>query len=361
MGLELGGIIMCIRKTDFAGRLSIIAILLVFLSAGSIFAATPVSWWKLDDTSGTAVADSSGSGHAGTVAGTGVVWSPAAGFIGGAVNFDASIANSNTGRVGVPLTGMSSTAGTISFWTKLNEPQHRTSRPVVYLFGVNQGGTGSAKLNLQMSSSDTKLDLTIGATIANDMAVLNTAAWYHIALTWNGANCTAYVNGGSITKSGTYVALTALGGYAHIGNNGQTGAGVAPMALIDNVLFWSQDLTAGQVQTVYENCAFGIPGQASDPSPADGATGVSTDADLIWTAGSGTGPWVKTLVLHVSRADLAGRRQCPGLEVQRPTSAPTRVGRANWGSFRRRPGRLAGAVYALSKRALVCRLLSRSS
>jgi len=37
----------------------------------------------------------------------------------------------------------------------------------------------------------------------------------------------------------------------------------------------------------YEGAGVATPGQASDPSPADSATGVSVDADLSWTAGSG--------------------------------------------------------------------------
>jgi len=37
----------------------------------------------------------------------------------------------------------------------------------------------------------------------------------------------------------------------------------------------------------YEGAGVATPGQASNPSPADSATGVSVDADLSWTAGSG--------------------------------------------------------------------------
>ena len=81
--------------------------------------ADPVSWWKLDETSGTAAIDSSGNGHNGTLKNTsGLEWKPADGISNGCIYFN----NINTySAITVPSTGMTATAGTIMLWGKLSD------------------------------------------------------------------------------------------------------------------------------------------------------------------------------------------------------------------------------------------------
>jgi hypothetical protein len=82
-----------------------------------------VSYFLLDEESGTTAADSSGNGHDGTVYGQAVEWVP--GHFGGALSFSTT---EDEAGVQFPTTGMSVTAGTISLWGYLNEPQAARTR-----------------------------------------------------------------------------------------------------------------------------------------------------------------------------------------------------------------------------------------
>ena len=161
----------------------------------SIFIITPViaenlvSFYRFDESTGTIACDSTGNGHTGTVSGIGVVWSPAGGYHDGAVYFDATITGSKNGAVQVPTAGISNSAGAITFWAKLANPQSRSYRNGYgYFFGT--GGGNAAYLMLYMDNYDTQLDLKIGGTIVENIINLNTNSWFHVAIVWNG---TTYV------------------------------------------------------------------------------------------------------------------------------------------------------------------------
>jgi hypothetical protein len=82
-----------------------------------------VSYFKLDESSGTFAADSSGNGHDGTLSGNKTEWIP--GHFGGAVLFATDV---DEAHVEFPTTGMSVAADRSPLWGYLNDPQAARTR-----------------------------------------------------------------------------------------------------------------------------------------------------------------------------------------------------------------------------------------
>jgi hypothetical protein len=241
----------------------------------------PVGWWELDESSDTTAADSSGNGNDGTL--VGASWAPSSGKFGGAVSFNNV---DLTNRVEVPTTGMTSSSGTVSVWG--NVPGTRSG--IRYFFGHTSSPTGySDRIQLFMDGGNTQLDLGLGNSHFKhtNIMVLSTDTWYHIALTWDAGNYAVYVNAEE-KATGTYSGLDSLKSVAHIGNDGvDSPDNGAFYGLLDDVRVYNYALGLNEINDIY---AAGVtpPGQASNPSPSDISTDVSIDADLSWTAGSGS-------------------------------------------------------------------------
>jgi hypothetical protein len=241
-----------------------------------------IGWWKLDESAGTTAADSSGKGYDGTL--VGADWAPSSGKFAGAVSFNNV---DLTDRVDVPITEMSASAGSISLWGKF--PGTRTG--IRYFFGhTSIPATGySDRIQLFMDNDDTQLDLGLGDSHFRhtDIMALSVDTWYHIVLTWDAGNYEVYVDTG-VKASGTYTGLNTLGSVASIGNDGrETPDDGAFYGLLDDVRVYNYKLEQDDVNDLF-NAGVTPPGQASGPSPADSATDVAIDADLSWTAGSGS-------------------------------------------------------------------------
>jgi len=208
--------------------------------------------WRLNESSGTTAADSSGNGYNGTLIGAGLVWAPTGGIYAGALNFDATVTGSNTSRVEIPSTGISTTAGTVALWAKLAEPQIRTDgrNGSGYFFGCRQGSDVS-KIQLYMNQNNTYLDAAVGNATINNTTLLSTNTWHHIALTWNAGNYVVYVDGSSV-KTGTYGGLTTLPATANIGNNGSTNT-QSYHGLLDSVKIYNRALSAAEINTIMQS------------------------------------------------------------------------------------------------------------
>jgi hypothetical protein len=135
----------------------------LFLSVG--IAATQaalqdglVSYFKLDESSGTVAADSSGNGHDGTVYGQAVEWVP--GHFGGGLFLATEEAEAG---VLFPTTGMSVSAGTVSLWGYLNDPQAARTR---YFFGHTTRPPYVDRIQIYMNSGVNTLSLGLGDTHA---------------------------------------------------------------------------------------------------------------------------------------------------------------------------------------------------
>jgi len=87
-----------------------------------------IGYWRFDETSGTIAADSAGGDNDGTLIGDQLEWT--AGRAGGALSFPGL---PNDACVEFPTTGMSATAGTVTMWGYLADPQPETDGR--YFFG----------------------------------------------------------------------------------------------------------------------------------------------------------------------------------------------------------------------------------
>lgn len=218
-----------------------------------------VSWYKLDEASGTNAIDSSGNGHNGTLyestAGAGLSWQPAGGHFAGALKFDgdgpAGDLNSNP-RVQIPTAGMSAVDGTVAFWMNLTDPKPANvsgRNSLLYLFGLDGGGNNN--VSLFMHTSYYALRLNIGSYTYNNNAyyTFTRGNWYHVAITWNNSEFHVYVNGTDIGYPGAvnYSPPTALPSVANIGNKGVSTYITSMHGLIDDVRIYSYALPAGDI------------------------------------------------------------------------------------------------------------------
>jgi hypothetical protein len=263
-----------------------------------------VSYYHLDEESGTVAADSSGNGHSGTLVGASLEWLP--GYDGGAVSF---LGSEGAARVEIPTTGMSATAGTVSLFGYLTDPQPSTSP---YFFGhTTHQPEWTNRIQLYMDGGPS-LDIGLGDTHtrATDVAPLKMKTWYHIVLTWNNGSYFVYVDGKEVAK-GSYTGLTTLDTVANIGNDGSLAPYESFGGRLDEVRIYNRAVSADEVKQLFQ-----LPAtpriKAWAPSPADGARDVMM-ALLSWKS-------LDTVKLHniylgtdpnLTAKDLVGSRR-PG-------------------------------------------------
>jgi hypothetical protein len=240
-----------------------------------------VGYWKFDESLGATASDSAGGDNNGTLANA-AQWQPGAGRTGGAVLYDSV---QNTGRVEIPTTGMSVTAGTIALWGKLAQPYPTNRDDASYFFGHTTQPSYANRIQLYMSAADTNLDLGLGDTHTRrtDLAVLQPGSWYHVALTWNSGNYVVYVNGAQV-GSGAYTGLTALFDIMDIGNDGNPTSGntEAFAGLLDEARIYNRALSLAEIVAIMKSTPYPI---ASGPSPKDGSLETSTWVTLSWSPG----------------------------------------------------------------------------
>jgi len=278
-----------------------------------------VSYFLLDEESGTTAADSSGNGHDGTLYGQAVEWVP--GHSGGGLSCSTAV---DEAGVEFPTTGMSVTAGTISLWGYLTEPQAGRTR---YFFGHTTGrppatASYSDRIQLYINSGATTLSLGLGDTHARkaDIVALATKKWHHIVLTWNNGNYVVYVNGAKAAE-GTYTGLTALDPVASISDDSNPDEHESFDGVLDEARIYNRAISADEVKQLFQ-----LPAttriKAWGPNPADGARDVMMSI-LSWKS-------LDTIRLHniyvgkdpnLTAANLAGPRQ-PGNLFFYPLAEP---------------------------------------
>jgi len=187
-----------------------------------------VAWWRFDETSGTAVSDSSGNGNTGTMTGT---FSRVPGQVGNAVSFGGtSYVKNNQGAVNFP-TGTS--ARSITAWIKL--PAKVTSDAVI--FGHGDG-------YISVTSKGTLGFWGIGSTRVDD------GAWHHVAGVDYGKSATwsVYVDG-VVDRTGNNTNLnTAAGADWRIGQ-WLDGTMNFP-GIIDEVRYYNRALSTSEIQSI---------------------------------------------------------------------------------------------------------------
>ncbi|OHB78635.1 MAG: hypothetical protein A2Z25_16710 [Planctomycetes bacterium RBG_16_55_9] len=238
-----------------------------------------IGYWKLDEASGLAAADSAGGDNNGTLIGANLAW--AAGKSAGALSIPGDMTDH---RVEIPTTGMSATAGTVAMWGFLADPQPATSGR--YFFGHTTQPQWNNRIQIYMqegTTPSTLLDIGLGGAHAAKTDIVNVPLeqWIHVALTWDSGNYAAYVNGDQVA-TGTYAGLTAIGPIANIGNDGSNAPYEAFGGLLDEVQLYSRALSAVEILSAMAGEPFPF---SSGPSPQDGSVHFDTWVTLSWRPG----------------------------------------------------------------------------
>jgi len=185
---------------------------LAFKKAQPTYGTAPAGatlYWPMYDNAGTSVSDASGNGRTGTINGT-ARWVP------GIMNNNGAALyfNGSTGATAVDNTALDLTSvGGISLWFKskaANTGKWLLRKGAVattvdrQLFGgitstITTDNTESYGLYID-SSGFLRCRLRYGTAESNYLEAISTTmplqnAWYHVAVTWNGASLKLYING----------------------------------------------------------------------------------------------------------------------------------------------------------------------
>jgi len=229
--------------------LSIIVGIAILLFAYSASAAVVtdglVSWWKLDETSGTSAYDSQGD-NTGTVSGATWTTETAGVNSSGALSFDGT---SNYVDCGTDASLTLTNALTVEAWVNLDQVKaYQTivskwydGGNIAWDFRMNVGGN---KLEFRLHDGTAERSI-VGST------VLGTDTWYHVAGTWDGFTAMVYVGTsqeGSSNITGTLgpVAETLIGNIQHPSANEYFSG------KIDEARIYNRALTSGEIQQNYD-------------------------------------------------------------------------------------------------------------
>ncbi len=216
-----------------------------------------VGYWKLDEGSGTSVADSSGNGNTGTV-GAG-----AALTTGGYYNGAASFPGGSNNYVSLPDTAALDFAGswTLSAWVNnSNLPgsagnafiinrDNNVSKTAYVLEIDHHQGCPAAGQSWRVSFQDS------GGTqhMACYAATINTGTWYHVVGVWDASafNLMIYVNGTlDVTQNtGASVPVITSGSGLRVGSDG--GGTSRWNGVLDDVRLYNRVLSAAEITTLY--------------------------------------------------------------------------------------------------------------
>jgi len=157
----------------------------------TVLADHPAAYWRMDETSGTTMADASGNANNGRYVGIYTLGQPGA-IAGGAVAFDgqsgaASVMNS-------PSLQLSTV--TIEAWIKKRTD---TEYGVYVAKNVEPGGgAGSSWFELLNSHHNGQLEFRVtsdGAPAVLSNSKLAISTWYYVVATYDGATAKLYING----------------------------------------------------------------------------------------------------------------------------------------------------------------------
>ena len=236
----------------------------------------PISHWKFDETSGTTAYDSAGDNH-GTV--YGATWTT--GQIDGALNFDGADDYVDVGD----KSSLEPNSFTIAAWIKpgnASSTQHIAGK-------LGNEPVDNCGYGYRLEMRNDKASLLVdpwGCGNGNPLestTSLQLGQWYFVTGTYDGSTAEIYLNGepensGARTLNAYYTNFYIGACYSDYHNafydhfNGK----------IDDVRIYDRALTSEEIWQLYQG---GVGPKASNPNPADGATGVDPNTVLSWSPG----------------------------------------------------------------------------
>jgi hypothetical protein len=216
-----------------------------------------VTWYKLDDGSGSTALDSSGSGNTASLVGS-PTWNisgiPTNGTTSGALNFNGT---SQYVTAADPFNSLST--WTISVWWKSGS----TSQPIAGRGKDSHGAGWSIVLgtaNTSIVNSSPLAQISVSSSISPPPNV-----WNNTTLVWiNGVELDLYVNGalaGSTSTSNTGLRSSTVGfdlGFVPVSANYFQGS-------LDDVRIYNRALSAAEIQSIYSGASTSTP--SASPTP----------------------------------------------------------------------------------------------
>jgi len=243
--------------------------LLVFGLASNA-SANLAAHWKLDETSGSVAADSSGNGFDGTVGGT-PNWVP--GQVDGALDLDGA-----TNYIDVNTEVIRGTCSVALWIMPRNLPYSSDYRAILH---VDEWNSGSLHGHLRNTTSLFNFDINGGGAVTST-TVAQPDEWYHLAGTFDTeiAESKIYVNGVmEATAAGLNPAL-----YVGPLNWGAwTDSQRYFDGIMDDIRIYSRALSEGNIQDIVNGVPLSFT-KAEAPKPADGEMAVTMPL-LQWSKG----------------------------------------------------------------------------
>ncbi|MDB4538139.1 LamG domain-containing protein, partial [Akkermansiaceae bacterium] len=231
---------------------------LLALGLASQAPATLISYWTFNDVSGDVATATFGTNAQWANPGNNLIWDPA-GVVGGAA--DLSGANAGSNFFEANLTGLDSSAMTVSIWINPDGKTSSTYEGVFMTRAANPGPSGDAAGNGNWGiawegehidarapgATDTPEDGTFNIVADDASTTSNPDGWYHLVWTWDGVagTQTTYINGVEAT-TGAANTGTLRGGVWHVGNDSCC-ANRYFDGQVDDLAVWDTVLTPAQI------------------------------------------------------------------------------------------------------------------
>jgi hypothetical protein len=219
----------------------------------AVLADNPVSYWRLEETSGTTAADSKGSNLGTYTNGPGLGQS---GAVPDTINNRAVHFDGVNDYVSVPASASLNVASQITIEAWIYKDDTNAVRPI-----VEYGNSGGYGVHMWNWDDGTKLFVNFvdtgggGGTLMTG-PILHANIWYHVAASYDGNVGRLYVNGTQVAQAtlGSFTLQTNLPVY--IGRRPVTGDPLYNAVFagkIDEVAVYSTALTAAKIRTHYNS------------------------------------------------------------------------------------------------------------
>ena len=257
---------------------------LASLSKAQVEDENLVGWWRLDEGSGTTVADASEGGNDGTLSG-GAAWTEGISrrgvYLDGVDDF-----------VGVP--NVLAEAGTVAFWFKPDwdgtDPEDYrlfdASLGGIYFFiskGANHADINPEEFGFYLEDAS---DADFQGIEFDPAGVIFAGTWFHVAVTWEfgGGSAILYFNGEEMARADNIGGFPSLDPILRFGFETYTYIPSAngAMGVIDEIMIYTRALAAEEIPLLMVTAPAEL---ASSPSPADEATDVLRDLTVGWVPG----------------------------------------------------------------------------